>query len=275
MAGEAGPQGAFTVTLAHVSDVHFGAEEPALVDGLQQALTDLAPALIVVSGDLTQRARARQFRRARRWLDELPAPHLVVPGNHDMPLFDLVRRTFLPLWRYRHYITEDLEPLWIGEGVRVLGLDSTRRRTAGRLTRERLRPIAALAQGDPGDLRVLVTHHPLIDKQVHGYLDALEAAAVVNAEVLLAGHLHLSWRRHVRQDPGLGILQVQAGTATSFRRRKKEPTNSFNVLRWDGDVLAVELWTWRGERFEAGKPSRYRRGARGWNVLGPEGIPSA
>jgi hypothetical protein len=158
--------------------------------------------------------------------------------------------------------------------VRVLGLDSTRRRTTGRLTRERLLPLWRLTEGDPRDLRVLVTHHPLVEKQVHGHLGALEAAAVARADVLLAGHLHLSWRRRVREDPGLGILQVQAGTATSFRRRKKEPTNSFNVLRWDGDVLAVELWTWQGTAFAPGEPKRYRRSDDGWSELGRQRIPS-
>jgi hypothetical protein len=114
---------------------------------------------------------------------------------------------------------------------------------------------------------VLVTHHPLVDTQVVGYLDALEAAALARADVLLAGHQHLSWRRRIREDPGLGILQVQAGTATSHRRRKKEPTNSFNVLRWDDGTLAVELWTWTGSAFTPGEPSRFRRGEHGWDTV--------
>jgi 3',5'-cyclic AMP phosphodiesterase CpdA len=229
-------------------------------------LEDIDPALIVVSGDLTQRARVRQFKTARRFLDALPAPYLVVPGNHDIPLFDVFRRMFLPRYRYRRYITDDFEPLWVRRGVRVLGLDSTRRRTTGRLSAERLRAVAALGEGDPDDLRVLVTHHPIVDKQVDGYLDGLEAAALARAEILLAGHLHLSWRRRVRKDPGLGILQIQAGTATSHRRRKKEPSNSFNVLRWDGSVLAVELWTWGGQ-FSRGEPSWFRRGEHGWDTV--------
>jgi 3',5'-cyclic AMP phosphodiesterase CpdA len=238
-----------------------------LVDGLQRALEELDPALVVVSGDLTQRARARQFRRARRWLEELPAPYLVVPGNHDIPLFDLVRRLLLPLYRYRRHISTDLAPLWVGDGLRVLGLDSTRRRTTGRLTPHRLHAVRLLGEGRPEDLRVLVTHHPLIDQQVVGYLDGLEAAALARAEVLLAGHQHLSWRKRVMHDPGLGILQVQAGTATSFRRRKKEPVNSFNVLDWTEGVLSVWRWVWRGHAFEPDDPSRFRRGAGGWEPV--------
>jgi 3',5'-cyclic AMP phosphodiesterase CpdA len=220
----------------------------------------------VVSGDLTQRARRRQFRATRAWLDGLPAPYLVVPGNHDIPLFDLVRRLLFPRVRYRHFITEDLTPFAITGDVRVLGLDSTRRRTTGRLDPERLGALTILAAGDPDDLRILVTHHPLVDKQTRGFAAALEAAALARTDVLLAGHQHLSWRRRIKADPGLGILQVQAGTATSYRRRKKEPTNSFNVLSWDDGVLTVVLWTFREGAFEPGKPRRFQRGRQGWAV---------
>ncbi|MEA2293688.1 MAG: hypothetical protein QOE86_1327, partial [Solirubrobacteraceae bacterium] len=178
-----------------------------------------------------------------------------------------MRRTFVPRRRYRHHITEDFEPLWVGDGVRVLGLDSTRRRTAGRLTAERLRAVAALASGDPADLRVLVTHHPVNERHVTGHLDALEAAALANADVLLAGHTHSTWRRQVKEDPGLGILQVQAGTATSHRRRKPARTNSFNVLRWDGGVLEVELQTFSGGAFAPTDVRRFKRGERGWETV--------
>jgi hypothetical protein len=190
----------------------------------------------------------------------------VVPGNHDIPLFDLVRRLLFPRVRYRHFITEDLTPFRDLGDVRVLGLDSTRRRTTGMLNPERLEALAVLAEGARDALRVLVTHHPLVDKQTVGFAAALEAAALARTDVLLAGHQHLSWRRRVKQDPGLGILQVQAGTATSFRRRKKEPSNSFNTLAWDGETLSVALWTWTGGRFVPGTPSPFRRGSAGWAV---------
>jgi 3',5'-cyclic AMP phosphodiesterase CpdA len=264
VAGEVGPQ---VVSFAHVSDVHFGADEPAVVAALQRALTELAPALIVVSGDLTQRARARQYRTARRWLDGLPAPYLVVPGNHDIPLFDVVRRMLFPLRRYHKYITEDMTPVWTGEGVRVLGLDSTRRRTSGRLNPERLRAVAELSQGEPSDLRVLVTHHPVTERHTSGYLDALEAAALAHADQLLAGHTHSTWRRRVKEDPGLGILQVQAGTATSHRRRKEHPVNTFNVLRWDAPVLDVELWNFADGAFARADEAVFRRGERRWETV--------
>ena len=222
---------------------------------------------MIVSGDLTQRARERQFKRARRWLDGLPAPWLAVPGNHDIPLFDLVRRVLFPRHRYRRLITPDLTPLRTLPGVRVLGIDSSRRKTTGLLTPERLEAIAELGAGREDDLRVLVTHHPLMDRQVEGYQEALAAAAAARVDVLLAGHQHLSWHRRITQDPGLGMLQVQSGTTTSFRRRKKEPHNTFNVLRWNGGVLEVELDTWRDGTYVPGDARRFRRGEHGWDAL--------
>ena len=190
-----------------------------------------------------------------------------MPGNHDIPLFDVVRRTLFPLDRYRKYISTDLTPLWTGEGVRVLGLDSTRRRTSGRLTAERLHAVAELGHGDATDLRVLVTHHPVTERHTSGHLDALEAAALANADLLLAGHTHSTWRRAVQQDPGLGILQVQAGTATSHRRRKEHPVNTFNVLRWEDPVLDVELWNFAADAFTRADVRAFRRGKRQWDAV--------
>src|SRR5215213_4331020 len=99
-------------TIAHVSDIHFGRVDARVVTALGHAITALAPDLVVVSGDLTQRARAQQFREARQFLDRLPRPLLVVPGNHDVPLFNLAARFVDPFGGYRRYIQEDLEPAY-------------------------------------------------------------------------------------------------------------------------------------------------------------------
>src|SRR6185503_12471780 len=99
-------------TIAHISDVHFGRTDPAVVEGLIKDLSEREPSLLVVSGDFTQRARERQYAAAAAFLKRLPAPQLVVPGNHDIPLFDIVRRFFFPLARYRRHITADLRPAY-------------------------------------------------------------------------------------------------------------------------------------------------------------------
>jgi len=236
-------------TVAHLSDLHFGTETPALVAGVHAALAVIAPDLVVVSGDLTQRARRRQFIAARRFLDALPAPWLAVPGNHDVPLWDLARRVFSPLGRYRRFITEDMAPLVLLPGLRVLGLDSTRRKVVGRLLPERLEPIAGLLDGDPTDLRILVTHHPLVRKPLLGSEAALAAAVRARVDVVLAGHFH-----HIHATEG-DVLALEAGSAISQR----EPQQSFNVLRVEPAALSVESWTWDGHAFAPGDPRRFQR----------------
>src|SRR5579859_4560786 len=98
-------------TIAHLSDLHFGRLDQPVARGLVDDLSERHPTLLVVSGDFTQRARPRQYGAARDYLKGLPGPQLVVPGNHDVPMFDVVRRFLFPLNRYRQYISPDLTPV--------------------------------------------------------------------------------------------------------------------------------------------------------------------
>lgn len=177
-----------------------------------------------------------------------------------------------PLGRYHGMITSVRAPLTHVKGVRVLGLDSTRRKTTGRLLPERLASIARLDDGWPGDLRVLAVHHPLTKTQTAGFEDALKAAVASHVDVVLTGHTHLSGRKVVATDPGLGVLLVNAGTATSTRRRTTDPTNAFNVLRWDGERrLTVELWRAEAQPpFALAASSVYERAPEGFRP-----VPSA
>ena len=113
-------------TLAHLSDLHFGRVERGVLDALRERLWQVQPDLVVVSGDLTQRARARQFREARAFLDTLPQPQLVVPGNHDVPLYNVLARFLAPLAGYRRFVAEDVEPSFVDEEIAVLGLNTAR-----------------------------------------------------------------------------------------------------------------------------------------------------
>src|SRR5436309_7341748 len=113
-------------TLVHLSDIHFGRVDPALIDPLLDAVRRLAPDVVVVSGDLTQRARTGEFQEARAFLDRLPQPRIVVPGNHDVPLYNLYGRFVEQLARYRRHITDDLEPSYIDDEIAVLGTNTAR-----------------------------------------------------------------------------------------------------------------------------------------------------
>ena len=118
-------------TIVHLSDLHFGRLDPRLVQPLLAAIRDLSPELVAISGDLTQRARRTQFAEARSFIQALELPHLVVPGNHDVPLYDIARRFLRPLARYREFVADDLEPS-VDDEIAVIGLNSARSLTFGR-----------------------------------------------------------------------------------------------------------------------------------------------
>ena len=113
-------------TIVHLSDLHFGRTDPELVEPLISAIRRLNPTLLAVSGDLTQRARSHQFREARAFLDALPQPKIVVPGNHDIPLYNLYNRFFQPLDKYRRHITDDLQPTYSDDEMIVVGVSTAR-----------------------------------------------------------------------------------------------------------------------------------------------------
>src|SRR4051812_2596140 len=113
-------------TIAHISDLHFGRLDRSVAEGLVADLAERKPSLLVVSGDFTQRAREGQFRAAAEYLKRLPQPQLVVPGNHDVPLYDVVARFFSPLAGYRRIISSDLRPLYRDEEMLVLGVNTAR-----------------------------------------------------------------------------------------------------------------------------------------------------
>src|SRR6188474_1283976 len=118
-------------TIVHLSDLHFGRLDERIIPPLLDQIDRLAPDLVAISGDLTQRARRRQFEHARAFLNRMPYPRLVVPGNHDVPLFNLAARLLDPFGGYRRHISPDLEPAHIDREMAVVGLNSARALTTG------------------------------------------------------------------------------------------------------------------------------------------------
>jgi 3',5'-cyclic AMP phosphodiesterase CpdA len=242
------------ITLAHLSDLHFGTEDTAPAVRLLEEIDELAPRMVVVSGDLTQRARVAQFAAARGYLDRLRRPLLVIPGNHDIPLYDVARRALRPMERYREMIEPDLNPFHLEDDLAVLGLNTTRpkRWKEGSISPAQVELIrASFARAAPTSRRVLVTHHPFIPPPalpdaivVHGRTAALQAVRDAGVELLLAGHLHVGYADVV--SAGQGPLSVQAGTA--FSRRRRGQPNAYNVIRL-GDGIEVEPRVWDGSRF--------------------------
>jgi 3',5'-cyclic AMP phosphodiesterase CpdA len=242
-------------TLVHLSDLHFGRVDPVLLDPLRELVQRLAPDVVVVSGDLTQRAKSEQFEAAREWLDTLPGPQIIVPGNHDISLYNVFRRFVLPLERYKRYITDDLSPSYIDDEIAVVGVNTARSLTFkdGRVNDEQVAQIRARLDGlDPKVTRIVVTHHPfdLPDNFDEGDLVerapmAMQVFAECGVDVLMAGHLHASHAGNTAERYKISeyaALVVQAGTATSTRGRGE--VNSFNVLRVEHDKVEVDRYGW-------------------------------
>lgn len=246
------------------------------MEGILEDVRRARPDLVVVSGDLTQRARRAEYADARAFLARMPAPVLAVPGNHDVPLYDVARRFLSPLARYRGAISSDLCPRWEDDELAVLGLNTARSLTwkHGAVSDEQLALVRAWGrEAPPRAFRVLVTHHPFLPREarpteriVARAGEALRAAEEAGVELLLAGHLHEGYTGDARAHHvtlGRSILVAQAGTATSTRRRGE--VNTYNLIAVDGVAarVAVEVRGWNGAAFEATLRTPYAKDARG------------
>jgi 3',5'-cyclic AMP phosphodiesterase CpdA len=232
------------MTLAHLSDLHFGRiAHPNVVGDLVREVNGREVDLVALSGDLTQRARPAEFRAARAMIDALDPPTLVVPGNHDVyPWWQPIRRVVQPLGRYQRFITDDLMPTHDTGRAAVLGVSTAFGTTikSGRITRRELRAIQAYFEArEAATFKVLVLHHHLTQMQALGRHDvarqaeeALSVAARSGVDLVLCGHLHVSHIKPVTVDAGQGrIVIASAGTATSNRgRRWHRQTNHYNLI---------------------------------------------
>lgn len=263
-------------TIAHISDLHFGRVERFADEALMLDLREMAPSLIAISGDLTQRALDTQFRRARAYLARLPAPYIVVPGNHDIPLFDVTRRFLLPLHRYKFYISAHLSPLYVDNEVTVLGVNTARSMVleSGKISPKQLKKTEAVLLSMPQPtLRVIVTHHPFVRpasvkkyrKIVGGADKALKCFEKCGVDLILSGHFHRTHAEDLRTSHaflGRSIVHVQAGTAISSRLRNQP--NSYNLITIDDDRIHVEVREWHGKSFVSGEKIDFRKKDGHW-----------
>lgn len=226
--------------LLQISDPHFGTEQPQVVEALVALAHQQQPDLVVLSGDITQRARPAQFRAAKAFVDRLGAAVLAVPGNHDIALFDLWARLTRPYARYATAFGADLEPVHSAPDLLVIGVNTTRawRHKNGEVSSAQIDRVAKLlSAAHPRQLRVVVVHQPaaVIEAKdqrnlLRGHRAATGVWSVAGADLVMGGHIHLPYTLAL---PGLArrLWVVQAGTAVSSRTRSGAP-NSVNILRW-------------------------------------------
>ena len=258
--------------IVHLSDLHFGAHDERLVAAVEKSVDALKPDLVVISGDFTQRARTEQFAEACRFLERLhDGAHEVlgVPGNHDIPLYDVLRRFLSPLTRYRRFIDESLCPFIELPGIAVLGINTARSLTFkdGRINEDQVKFIAETFARTPSDsMRILVTHHPLFALRVGEQVEraigrqelALDAVEKSGVDMLLAGHNHHASSQDASElvTRAGGVLVIQAGTATSTRVREQE--QSFNTIDIGEATATITVNAWNGQGFVPNDARAYK-----------------
>jgi 3',5'-cyclic AMP phosphodiesterase CpdA len=256
-------------SIAHISDIHFGKDDPPVTEALVKDLTERRPDLVICSGDLTQRARVGQFQLAKEFLGRLPTPQIVLAGNHDVPLFNVFRRIFTPMGRFRRLMTDNLMPVYRDDELLVVGLNTASRGSFrpngfwkdGWVGKNDVKKAAVLLLGAPREVvKIVVTHHPFAPSDPAHAGDAVRNGRWVlskmedwGVDLLLGGHLHRAYHAHVEH----GAISLQAGTAISTRRRH-EP-NSYNWLRVDAEKIELEVRVHDGMNFVAGKAESFKR----------------
>lgn len=272
----------FMARIAHLSDIHFGANDPAIVAATEEWLSQQRPDLVIISGDFTQRARAHQFQAASDYLKRLRAAGhslLLVPGNHDIPFYDVIRRFGAPLQRYRHYIDDVLCPWFENGEIAVLGLNTARSFTFkdGRINQEQISLMQQrFGSVAPSKIRILVTHHPLfampigmgneLSEAVGRHEEAVQAVCEAGVHVALAGHFHRTYAEAARKmvERSGRSLVIQAGTATSTRLRNDEP-QSFNWIQTSGaGEIGLQVIVWLDGKFKPKSHVGYRFLDDGW-----------
>jgi 3',5'-cyclic AMP phosphodiesterase CpdA len=235
--------------LFHVSDLHFGREDRAAIAWFEGLVREERPDAVIVTGDLTMRARSAEYRAATEWLGGLGVPISIEPGNHDLPYFNPIARIFTPYGRFKRVERSIERPLEL-PGVSIVPLRTTARAqwrlnwSWGVVKEKRLQKAVQAVRATPdGHLTLVACHHPLVPVEPgHGHgltlrgVNAIIRLAEAGAHAVLSGHVHEPF--DVVHDAGRPVRLIGAGTLSE---RVRESRPSFNELRVDGGQLHVQV----------------------------------
>lgn len=262
---------------------------PEVSRGIRDLVESKSPDLVVISGDLTQRARARQFREAREFVERIPAPTIAVPGNHDVPMYRVWERLLAPYGAYRKHFADDMEPVWMDDELLVVGVNTAFNWTIknGRLLPDQLERLRrTVEEYGEGRSRILVAHHPMVPpanfhdrKVLRRAPEVLDELAGLGLHLVLSGHLHISFLNVFGTDESSEnspLAIVHTGTSASSRGRGWERgLNTCNWIEVDREQVRGRRLRWSAEhgRFEPGERwvlPRTESGDLRGDVLHPE-----
>jgi 3',5'-cyclic AMP phosphodiesterase CpdA len=256
--------------IIHISDLHFGKVNYLAAEKLLDSIAVYNPDLVIISGDITQRGRIRQFSDAKEYINKIDSPKMIIPGNHDIALFDVFRRFLLPLQRFKKYISDDLSPLYADSEIIVLGINTARSFTwkNGRISLKQIEEMErVLCPLGKEKLKIVVTHHPFIpppgDAGISLVGRSVKALTVIDkcfVDLLLAGHLHQGYSGDIRTHyPARerSVVSIQAGTAISSRTRKE--SNAFNLILVEKDLIEIQINVFNGSEFLPSLKTVYSR----------------
>ena len=267
-----------------MSDLHFGRDRQELLQPLLRAVNDLAADVVIISGDLTQRATDAQFVAAAAFIRGLAAPVVTIPGNHDLPLHNVFLRVFLPWRRYRRWINADLEPKFVDTEIAVMGVNTVNRFVwqQGWFRTRAIRKVCAEFAGLNGHrTRIVVVHHPLEHlpddnkRLMRNAGPSITALAEGGTDVVLSGHLH-NWRAEPFAAVAGRRSAIQVHASTSLSNRLRGEMNDFNLLEIVPGTITVHRHAFSDDAsaFCSAASVEFRAGPGGWSRVSDGMAPS-
>jgi 3',5'-cyclic AMP phosphodiesterase CpdA len=268
------------IKIAHLSDIHFGAEDPAMVEIILEDLKAADPRLIAVSGDLTQRAKTGQFMQAAAFLDRINSPKIVIPGNHDISLFNIFRRFIKPLKRFFTFISDEEFPVYQDDHMAAVGVNSARSLTwkSGRINQNQIALIKKRFRNIESEItKIIVLHHnitPSPGKKTQSFIGRaellLKTIGDVEIDLILAGHVHTAYSKIISPGDSQSYTAVLASAGTSISKRRRGTPNSYNLIQiHNSHELDIVIRQFDGSSFSNYKTTRFTRIHHLWQKKSP------
>jgi len=255
--------------IIHISDLHFGTQNNYLAEILLNDIKNYRPDLVVISGDLTQRAKSSQYEEAADFLSKVKCPYIAVPGNHDISLWNIFKRFFKPLKRFQAHISDEEFPTYSDDSMEVVGINSARSLTimGGRISEEQIKHLKDhFCKFPASKFKAIVVHHNLIPsdnirshKIVGRSRKLISELKDCGIDMIFSGHIHQYFSGDVQKfhKDSDSIILVQAGTALSSRTRRDK--NSYNHIEIENEQYRIKLMEYKGKEFLQEKVQIYNR----------------